>query len=99
MGMFPKSKGCEYILVAVDYVSKWVEALPYWVMDTLHSKNMFYEVIIPRFGVPLIIIWDGGTHFIDRTFQKALAEVEVSDHAADHGQPTCTAPSTTATEG
>ena len=28
MGPFPKSKNCEYILVAVDYVSKWVEAIP-----------------------------------------------------------------------
>ena len=28
MGLFPPSKGKEYILVAVDYVSKWVEAIP-----------------------------------------------------------------------
>ena len=28
MGPFPKSKNCEYILVVVDYVSKWVEAMP-----------------------------------------------------------------------
>jgi hypothetical protein len=28
MGPFPNSEGCEYILVAIDYVSKWVEALP-----------------------------------------------------------------------
>jgi len=28
MGLFPPSKKCEFILVAVDYVSKWVEALP-----------------------------------------------------------------------
>ena len=28
MAPFPKSEGCEYILVVVDYVSKWVEALP-----------------------------------------------------------------------
>ena len=28
MGTFPPSEGKEYILVAVDYVSKWVEAIP-----------------------------------------------------------------------
>jgi hypothetical protein len=28
MGHFPMSRNCEYILVAVDYVSKWVEAIP-----------------------------------------------------------------------
>jgi hypothetical protein len=75
MGPFPKSEGCEYILVAVNYVSKWVEAHPCQVVDALHSKNMFHEVIFPRFGVPLIVISDGGSHFIDQTFWKALEEV------------------------
>ena len=28
MGPFPKSHNCEYVLVVMDYVSKWVEALP-----------------------------------------------------------------------
>ena len=28
IGPFPPSEGKEYILLAVDYVSKWVEAIP-----------------------------------------------------------------------
>jgi transposase InsO family protein len=40
---------------------------------------MFHEVILPRFGVLLIVISDGRSHFIDRTFRKALMEVGV-DH-------------------
>jgi hypothetical protein len=68
MGPFPKSEGCKYILVAVDYVSKWVEALPYQAADAMHSKRMFHEVIFPRYGVPRIDISDGGSHFIDQTF-------------------------------
>jgi hypothetical protein len=79
MGPFPHSEGCEYILVAVDYVSKWVEALPCQAADAMHSKRMFHEVIFPRYGVPRIVISDGGSHFIDWTFQKALSEVGV-DH-------------------
>jgi hypothetical protein len=79
MGPFPKSEGCKYILVVIDYVSKWVEALPYWVADTMLSKRMFHEVIFLRYGVPRIVISDGGSHIIDRTFQKALTEVGV-DH-------------------
>jgi hypothetical protein len=51
-GPFPNFEGCEYILVAVDYVSKWVEALPCRATDTMHSKRMFHEVIFPRYGVP-----------------------------------------------
>jgi hypothetical protein len=79
MGPFPNSEGYEYILVAVDYISKWVEALPYQATNVVHSKKMFYEVIFLRYGVPRIVISDGGSHFIDRTFWKALSEVGV-DH-------------------
>jgi hypothetical protein len=45
MGPFRNSEGCEYILVALNYVSKWVEALPYRAADAMHSKRMFHEVI------------------------------------------------------
>jgi hypothetical protein len=79
MGPFPNSEGCEYILVAIDYVSKWVEALPCQAADSMHSKRMFHEVIFLRYGVPRIVISDGGSHFIYRIFRKALLEVGV-DH-------------------
>jgi hypothetical protein len=68
MGPFPNSEGFEYILVAIDYVSKWVEALPCRATDAMHSKKMFHEVIFSRYGVPRIVISDGGSHFIDQTF-------------------------------
>jgi hypothetical protein len=35
---------------------------------------MFEEVIFPRFGVPRMVISDGGTHFIDKNFRKYLAK-------------------------
>jgi hypothetical protein len=66
MGPFLKSKNSEYILVAVDYVSKWVKAMPCRAADSKNSKKMFEEVIFPRFGVPRMVISDRGTHFIDK---------------------------------
>jgi hypothetical protein len=45
MGPFPKSRDAEYILVAVDYVCKSVEALPCQATDSKHAKKMFHEVI------------------------------------------------------
>jgi hypothetical protein len=56
-----------------------VEALPCSVVVAMHSKRMFHEVIFPRYVVPRIVISDGGSHFIDRTFRKALSKVGV-DH-------------------
>jgi hypothetical protein len=79
MGPFPNSEGCEYILVAVDYVSKRVEAIPYWAADAMHSKKTFHEVMFLRYGVSRIVMSDGESHFIDRTFRKDLSEVGV-DH-------------------
>jgi transposase InsO family protein len=45
----------------------------------MHLKKMFHEVIFLRYEVPRTVISDGGSHFIDLTFQKALSEVGV-DH-------------------
>jgi transposase InsO family protein len=74
MGPFPKSKHYEYILRVVDYVSKWVEAMPCRAADSRSSKRMFKEIIFLRFGTPRMVISDGGSHFIDKSFQQYLAK-------------------------
>jgi hypothetical protein len=79
IGSFPNLEGYKYILIADDYVSKLVKALPCWAANAMHSKKMFHEVIFPGYRVPRIVISDGGSHFIDRTFRKALSKVGV-DH-------------------
>ncbi|CAA7031565.1 unnamed protein product [Microthlaspi erraticum] len=61
MGPFPSSYGNLYILVAVDYVYKWVEALASPTNDAKVVLKMFKSVIFPRFGVPRVVISDGGT--------------------------------------
>ena len=71
-GSFVKSRNYEYILVIVDYVSKWVEAMPCKTADSRHSKRMFEEVIFPRFGTPRMVISDGGTHFTDKKVHSYL---------------------------
>jgi hypothetical protein len=68
MGPFVKSQSCEYILVIVDYVSKWVKAMSCKATDAKHARKIFYEIIFPRFGTPRMVISDGGSHFIDSAF-------------------------------
>jgi hypothetical protein len=77
MGPFPKSKNYEYILVIVDYVSKWVEAMPCRAVDARNSKKMFEEIIFSRFRVLRIVISDGGTHFTDKGFHRYLMKHEI----------------------
>ncbi|GJW52150.1 reverse transcriptase domain-containing protein [Tanacetum coccineum] len=74
MGPFPSSKGNEYILVVVDYLSKWVEAnaLP---TNDARVVCKFLKYLFARFGAPRAIISDRGTHFCNDQFAK----VEVSN--------------------
>ena len=75
MGPFKKSQDCEYILVAVDYISKWVEALPCQAADARHTRKIFHEIVFPRFRTPRMVIIDRGSHFIDKTFRAFLKEL------------------------
>jgi transposase InsO family protein len=53
----------------------------------MHLKKMFHEVIFLRYGVPRIVISDGGSHFIDRTLRKALSKVGVDHQIATPYHP------------
>ena len=72
MGPFPSSNGYTHILVVVDYVTKWVEAIPTSSVDHNTSIKMLKEVIFPRFGVPRYLMTDGGSHFIHGASIKCL---------------------------
>ncbi|GJR38461.1 reverse transcriptase domain-containing protein [Tanacetum coccineum] len=62
MGPFPSSRGNKYILVAVDYLSKWVEAKALPTNDA-RVVCKFLKNLFARFGTPRAIISDRGTHF------------------------------------
>ncbi|CAM8969160.1 unnamed protein product [Rhodiola kirilowii] len=77
MGPFPPSYANQYILVAVDYVSKWVEEVATPTCDTDVVMKMFQKVIFPRFEVPRTVISDGGSHFKERNFETLLKKYGV----------------------
>ena len=77
IGPFPSSFGYEYILVGVDYVSKWVEAMPCRVADHKVVLKFLKENIFFIFGVPKAIISDGGSHFCNKPFENLLAKYGV----------------------
>ena len=64
MGPFPSSFGYLYILLAVDYVSKWVKAIPTRTNDHKVVLKFLKEHIISRFGMPHAIISNGGASFL-----------------------------------
>jgi transposase InsO family protein len=87
MGPFPNSFGFVYILVAVDYVSKWVEAKATSTNDAKVVAKFLREHIFTRFGAPRFIISDGGSHFRNRTFDALLHKYGVKHKLATPYHP------------
>ncbi|XP_057423581.1 uncharacterized protein LOC130717384 [Lotus japonicus] len=77
MGPFPVSFGFYYILLAVDYVSKWVEAKATRTNDSRVVVDFVRSNIFCRFGIPRAIISDQGTHFCNRSMQALLKKYGV----------------------
>ncbi|CAN6723515.1 unnamed protein product [Malus baccata var. baccata] len=78
MGPFPSSYGFTYILLAVDYVSKWVEAKATRTNDSKVVADFIRTNIFARFGMPRVIISDGGSHFCNRTIEALLRKYSVT---------------------
>ena len=57
------SNGHEYILVAIEYFTKWVEVASYAILKAKHVAWFIENNIICRFGVLQEIISDNGSHF------------------------------------
>ena len=73
MGPFPSSFGNMYILLAVDYVSKWVEAIACPKNDANTVVGFLHRNILSRFGGPRTIISDGGSDFANKVFEKLMS--------------------------
>nr|GEW34649.1 reverse transcriptase domain-containing protein [Tanacetum cinerariifolium] len=77
MGPFQSSRGNKYILVAIDYLSKWVEAKALPTNDArIFCK--FLKSLFSRFGAPRAIISDRGTHFCNDQFTKVMLKYGVT---------------------
>ncbi|CAA7035241.1 unnamed protein product [Microthlaspi erraticum] len=88
MGPFePPSHGNKYILVPVDYVSKWVEAIASPTNDAKVVIKLFKSIIFPRYGVPRVVISDGGSHFINKVFENLLKMYGVKHKVATPYHP------------
>ncbi|XP_016740284.1 uncharacterized protein [Gossypium hirsutum] len=66
LGLFLSSYGNMYILLAVDYVSKWVEVEAYQMNDAKVVMRLLYKHLFTRFGTLRAIISDEGSHFVKK---------------------------------
>lgn len=86
MGPFPISFGNTYILLAVDYVSKWVEAVACKTND--HRVVLkFLQSLFARFGMPKVIISDGGSHFCNKPFSTLMKKYGITHQVSTPYHP------------
>ncbi|RDY09178.1 Tf2-11, partial [Mucuna pruriens] len=81
MGPFPVSNGYSYILLAVDYVSRWVEAV------ATRTNDAKVVVDFLKFGVPKVLISDQGSHFCNRAMASLLQKYGVTHRVATTYHP------------
>ena len=82
VGPLPSSYGNKYILVVIDYVSKWVEAVATPKNDAKTVVKFLKKNIFSRFGVLKVLISDGGSHFCNIQLQKVLRHYSVTHKVA-----------------
>ena len=92
MGLFPSYFGFVYILVAVDYVSKWIEAISCRNNDSQIVVKFLRENILSRFGIARAIISNEGKHFFNKSFEFLMKKYEITHkittfyHSQTNGQ-------------
>ena len=77
IGPFPPSFGNLYILLVVDYVSKWVEAIACPINDAKIVIGFIQRNILSIFGALITIISDEGSHFANKLFAKLMSRYGV----------------------
>jgi len=87
MGPFPSSFGNAYILLAVDYVSKWVEAKATRTDNAKVVVDFVKSNIFARFGVPRAMISDRGTHFCNRVVETLFKRYHVTHRVSTAYHP------------
>ena len=87
MGPFPSLFSNQYILVATDYISKWVEVVALPSNDARAVIKFLKKNIFTRFGTLRAIISDGGKHFCNHQLKTLLLKYRVKHRVVTPYQP------------
>jgi len=93
IGPFAPGKGqVKFLLVAVDYFSKWIEAEPLAIITASQVHRFIWKNIICRYGIPHTIITDNGRQFIDKGLADFYHNLKIThitssvEHPQTNGQ-------------
>jgi hypothetical protein len=81
LGSLPLAQGnLKYVVVAVEYFSKWIEAQPLATITSTIVQKFFWQNIVCRFGVPKTITVDNGAQFDAETFKVFCDQIGTKIH-------------------
>jgi hypothetical protein len=73
VGPFPPDpEGNKYAVVAIEYLSRWAEAVPTRTATAMDAANFIYNQIITRYGIPMSIQSDNGPHFSNQIIENLV---------------------------
>jgi transposase InsO family protein len=78
----PAQRNLKYVIVAVEYFSKWIEAKPLATITSATIQKFFWQNIVCRFGVLKAINVDNGTQFDAETFKDLCDRIGTKIHFA-----------------
>ena len=88
LGPLPIGKGqCKFIIVAVDYFTKWVKAEPLSTITEQKIRNFVWRAIICRFGIPRALVSDNGKQFDNAKFRDLCAELGIKNYYSSPAHP------------
>ena len=88
LGPLPIGRGqCKFIIVAVDYFTKWAEAEPLATITEQKVCNFVWRFIICRFGIPRSLVSDNGKQFDNPKFRDLCAELGIKNYYSSPTHP------------
>jgi len=87
----PATRQSRFLIVAVDYFTKWIEAEPLAKITTANVQDFMWKIVC-KFGVPHIVIIDNGQQFMDRKLETFFTELGIEhitssvEHPQTNGQ-------------
>ena len=88
LGPLPIGKGqCKFIIVVVDYFTKWAEAEPLATITEQKIRNFVWRAIICRFGIPRALVSDNGKQFDNAKFRDFCAELGIKNYYSSPTHP------------
>ena len=69
------ARGYGYIIMVVEYFTKWAEAMPTYAEDGKTTALFLFNHIIARFRVPQSIVTDHGSHFHNQMMEELSAKL------------------------